>query len=254
MPLRHDAAGYSHVANGSQPPILMVNALRRHSELVATTLRTACACSRVAVVTLAKHGWVERSSRNFLVGVNELLRELNIDVIYARYSLPQWKLRIAALDGLDIPRLMKQESMRRAVKKFYSRRNSQSWKSVLSVGDSTTERDALVELLMRRTQPDRDGRDKLCRCKTVKFAGGTGPLAALGRARGPHEFSRCCSSTETSNSTCRIRKSPWRHLRNCCRVTWRKIAALWMSRRSARTRVAYQWWNPEPVDVPCIPP
>merc|ERR1712007_116615 len=37
------------------------------------------------------------------------------------------------------------------------------------IGDSVVERDALVEVTFCRTQPDRYGRERRCRCKVVKL-------------------------------------------------------------------------------------
>lgn len=147
----------------------MADALRRHVEVTATILRNAAACGRVVIVTLAKSGWVELSIRNFLPGLGEILEELGIQVIYARYSLPHWKIRCAAFDDLDVLQLMKEVAMRRAVRSFYSKRPNQSWKNVLSIGDSLTERDAMNEVIFCRFQPDQHGHEKPCRCKTIKL-------------------------------------------------------------------------------------
>lgn len=58
--------------------------LRAHVRLVEETLRAACAVARVAIVTSAKRHWVEKTAKEFLLGVDALLVELGIEVRNAR--------------------------------------------------------------------------------------------------------------------------------------------------------------------------
>jgi len=151
--------------------LTMADALRRHVEVAEAALRCADACGRVVIITLAKQGWIELSLQHFLPGLDKVIEELGIQLIYARHSLPQWKVSMAALDGMDVFLLMKQAAMERELRHFYSGRPGKSWKNALSIGDSITERDALVEVLFRRSQLDKDREEKPCRCKTVKLPG-----------------------------------------------------------------------------------
>jgi len=149
--------------------LTMADALRRHVEVAEAALRCADACGRVVIITLAKQGWIELSLQHFLPGLDKVIEELGIQLIYARHSLPQWKVSMAAIDGMDVFLLMKQAAMERELRHFYSGRPGKSWKNAISIGDSTTERDALVEVLFRRSQLDKDREEKPCRCKTVKL-------------------------------------------------------------------------------------
>jgi len=146
----------------------LADAFRRHSEVASDALRAAAACGRVVIVTLAREGWVELSCKNFLPGLNEVLRELGIEVFYARDMLSRWKVRCAMLDNLDLLQLMKQAAMRRCIKRLYSR-PTRSWKNLISIGDSRTEHDALTEVAFACVQHDQAGLQKNCRCKTVKL-------------------------------------------------------------------------------------
>lgn len=144
-------------------------ALRKHVEITSTVLRTASACGRLAIITLARPDWVQDCLRDFLPGLAEVIEELDIEITYARSSLPKWKLRSAVCDGLDIFQLMKEGAMRKCIRRTYSRRPHQSWKNIISIGDSLTERDALVEVVYRNIQRDSRNVEKTCRCKTVKL-------------------------------------------------------------------------------------
>mmetsp|Transcript_79726 Transcript_79726/g.151398 ORF Transcript_79726/g.151398 Transcript_79726/m.151398 type:complete len:735 (-) Transcript_79726:23-2227(-) len=151
----------------------MLDCLQRHVDVVCSTLRTASNFGHVAIVTLAKQGWVELSMQNFMPGLIKVMEELGVDIIYAREALSRWKLRSAVLDELNVFQLMKQEAFRHSIKRFYSsgkgRRCKRSWKNVLCVGDSETERDAVTEVVFRHSQLDKNGSEIPCRCKTVKL-------------------------------------------------------------------------------------
>jgi hypothetical protein len=145
----------------------MAAAFRRHIAIVKTVLKAACSLGRVAIVTLAKPGWVDISIQNFLPGVAEILEEYGIEVIYARECLKKFQIRTAALDEMDVFMLMKSAAMRQCIRRLYS--SGRSWKNIMSIGDSETERDALSEVTFLHTQVDRKGAEKKCRCKTLKL-------------------------------------------------------------------------------------
>jgi len=143
--------------------------LRRHVEATAALLRFAARLGRVAIVTLAKQGWVEMSSKSFLPGLWPVLEELQIEIFYARNSFHRWKVRSALLDELDVFRLMKEAAMRRCIRRFDSHRPERSWRNVISIGDSWTEHDALAEVVMCQLDIEDVDSDKPCHCKTVKL-------------------------------------------------------------------------------------
>lgn len=144
----------------------MADALRGHVEVVSAFLRAAAARGVVAIVTLAKPGWVEVSTKNFLPGLQDVMDELKIEVLYARSMLSRWKFRNATLDRLDVLQLMKQVAMRKCIRKHYATRPCRSWKNLVCIGDSKTEHEAISEAVFCCLQPE--GADP-CRCKTVKL-------------------------------------------------------------------------------------
>jgi hypothetical protein len=144
----------------------MAEALRKHVAVVSDFLRVAASCGKVIIITLAKPGWVETSANNFLPGLQPVLAELKIKVLYARTMLASWKMRVAVLDQLDVLKLMKQAAMERFMRKHYASRPDKSWKNVVCIGDSATEHDALREVVYCHVAPD--GTEP-CRCKTVKM-------------------------------------------------------------------------------------
>jgi len=151
---------------------LLADLLHRHVEVVTAALRAASSCGHVVIVTLAREGWIELSSGNFLPGLREVMWELGIEVIYARCYLPMWKVRSALLDELDVFQLMKESAMRGCLEKFYGARPNRGWKNVVSIGDSLIEHAALIEVVFCQLQADRRSPEQLCRCKTVKLLEG----------------------------------------------------------------------------------
>eukprot|EP00928_Gymnodinium_smaydae_P026408 TRINITY_DN20751_c0_g1_i1.p1 TRINITY_DN20751_c0_g1~~TRINITY_DN20751_c0_g1_i1.p1 ORF type:complete len:680 (+),score=150.05 TRINITY_DN20751_c0_g1_i1:109-2148(+) len=163
----------SSSATGEASPcrsrITMAEALRQHEAAVIALLRVAAAAGHVVIVTLAQVGWLETSIENFMPGVAPVLRELGVEVIYARKAVPVRRIKAALADQRDPWAVMKEGAMRKALKRFYSRRPKQSWKNCLSIGDSQVEAEALAELTFTRVQLNDKGEQRPVRCKTVKF-------------------------------------------------------------------------------------
>jgi hypothetical protein len=63
-------------------------ALRRHIATVTTVLSQASALSRVSIVTLATEKWLEDTIKNFMPSIRGVLEDLEVEIIYARGSLP----------------------------------------------------------------------------------------------------------------------------------------------------------------------
>jgi len=160
-------------------------------------LKFAMKLGYVIIVTNAMEPWVETSCRNFLPGLMPLVSSL--PVIYARsiyetqacdpstssagsgaqgrmplpglYAangqnrLSNYNVRLAAqrFDELA-PQRWKEVAFTQEINGFYSRYTHQSWKNVISVGDSIFERDAL-----RRVVVTRPTAKKKCRTKTLKL-------------------------------------------------------------------------------------
>jgi len=168
-----------------------LQALAARSEAV---LRFAMKLGTVVIVTNAMEPWVETSCRNFLPALLPLVQQL--PVIYARSiydtqacempsNLPgqvqrampgmyaangQNRLshinqRMAAQQFDELaPQRWKEVAFHREISNFYSKYQHQSWKNVISIGDSIFERDALRKVVLQRP-----GQNKKCRTKTLKL-------------------------------------------------------------------------------------
>jgi hypothetical protein len=151
----------------------LLQILDEHQNAVLALLRLAVSLGQVVIVTLAQVGWVETSVKNFMPKLAGFLEENDIEVVYARQSIPSRYLRRAREEENELQKVLKTRAMSQTIKKFYSRGSSdpagRSWKNVISVGDSAAERLALQDVIMRRVQRDSRGAPKECRCKVVKL-------------------------------------------------------------------------------------
>lgn len=117
--------------------------LEQHARLVEDTLRSACAVAKVAIVTLAKRGWVSNVSKEYLPGldVESLFAELDIEVLYARDEPCPGAFEAGEYETL------KQSAMRRVLLQQCNRNNG--CRSALSIGDDTIEQEAMKGLDLR---------------------------------------------------------------------------------------------------------
>lgn len=174
--------------------------LQQHAE---TLIKLAMKLGNVIIVTNAMDPWVETSCRNFLPQLLPLVSTLPVVYarsIYetqsveppkvmtscsaalrslspARIPLPgmytaggqnklagyNQKLATQRFDDMA-PQRWKEVAFEQEINTFYSRYKHQSWKNVISVGDSIFERDAVRRVVLQR--PDAK---KKCRTKTVKM-------------------------------------------------------------------------------------
>lgn len=170
--------------------------LRELQGHVEATLNLAMRMGKVIIVTNAMEPWVETSCRNFLPGLMPIVSQ--IPVIYARsifdmhnmdpfkrqgagrlstrsalpglYSaggqnkLASYNARLATqqVDALE-PQRWKELAFEQEITGFYSRYSHQSWKNVISIGDSIFERDAVRRVVLNRPS------SKKCRTKTAKL-------------------------------------------------------------------------------------
>lgn len=163
------------------------------SRRVETLLRLSMTLGKVVIVTNAMEPWVETSCRNFLPQLVSIVASL--PVIYARsiydaHNLEKPKAGAksasrpgAALPGLYsangqnrltngnarqndelLPQRWKELVFDQEITRFYSRYEHQSWKNVISIGDSIFERDAA-----RRVVLNRPTMQKTCHTKTAKL-------------------------------------------------------------------------------------
>jgi len=143
-----------------------IEPLRSHGQTVQKVLEAARSNARVAIVTLAQRPWVLNSAAKYLPDLDfeALLEHLQIPVIYARECLKRHMIQQGSNeDGLCLWTMAKQAAMKKALKKLYGKA---PWMNVLSIGDSTVERNALTELLWIAHDEDL-GRSPCC--KTIKL-------------------------------------------------------------------------------------
>jgi hypothetical protein len=132
--------------------------LRKLEGAVYALLELALKLGRVAIVTNASEPWVLTSAKNFMPRLVPLVQA--IPCLYAR--------SIAGSGGIysDLPpQRWKEVAFQQEIDGFYSRYEHQSWKNVISIGDSTFERDAVRYVVLGRETTAQ----KRCRTKTTKM-------------------------------------------------------------------------------------
>mmetsp|Transcript_50569 Transcript_50569/g.110377 ORF Transcript_50569/g.110377 Transcript_50569/m.110377 type:complete len:521 (-) Transcript_50569:154-1716(-) len=113
---------------------------------VQKLLRTATLHGKVVLVTLAMRPWVMDSCSRFAPEVGKLISELGLQIIYAQEveeGMPQVQYDKRAMSDGEMEAFyanMKGEAISRQVNAFYSQYEGQSWKNIISVGDSDFER------------------------------------------------------------------------------------------------------------------
>lgn len=170
--------------------------LRELQKHVEATLKLAMKMGKVIIVTNAMEPWVETSCRNFLPALMPIVSQ--VQVIYARSVFDTMTCEAAkkqargsspgrALPGLYAangmnklsgssqrmaaapvdemaPQRWKEIAFEQEITGFYSRYAHQSWKNIISIGDSIFERDAVRRVVINRPTANRK-----CRTKTAKL-------------------------------------------------------------------------------------
>jgi hypothetical protein len=152
-------------------PGVLQEAARNLSLCAARTeelLRSASRLGKVVIVTLSRCPWVSEACANFLPEIGPLIEELGVPVVYAQEGL-------FAQDSLaPTPGLcqnwseIKGKAIESQLKVFYSQYEGQSWKNVISIGDSNHER--IGTHYAMNAYLERTGRKGAVRTKTVKLA------------------------------------------------------------------------------------
>jgi hypothetical protein len=146
--LRHDL-GLSvrkHLKNQNLKPDSLAqieNCLARSAGHVDRLLRLADTCGKVVIVTLAKSPWVTDSCKYFYPGIGELIEKLNIKIVYAQEGkqVEYNKVNMMAEEQFEeFWAEMKGKAIAEALQEFYSQYEGQSWKNIISLGDSDFER------------------------------------------------------------------------------------------------------------------
>mmetsp|Transcript_21682 Transcript_21682/g.50698 ORF Transcript_21682/g.50698 Transcript_21682/m.50698 type:complete len:533 (+) Transcript_21682:67-1665(+) len=110
---------------------------------VVSLLKMADEYGKVMIVTLAKNPWVVTSCKNFYPQVGQVLEELQIPIIYAQEGVQVDYNKTSMMADEELEMFwsgMKGKAITREVEKFYSQYEGQSWKNIISVGDSDFER------------------------------------------------------------------------------------------------------------------
>lgn len=170
-----------HLRPGSEIPKECQQPLQELAESGANLLTKAMALGKVSIVTNATHPWVHNACRTFMPSVMPFLKY--IPVIYAKSVYDQLGVEAGKLDkngddnrfnallaeqGDDAaePQKWKELAFEQEISGFYARYAHQSWKNVLSVGDSIFERDAVRRVVLCRQSMEPQ---KRCRTKTIKL-------------------------------------------------------------------------------------
>lgn len=159
-----------------QPDSPFYGLLKQHAELVADTLRAACAHARVAIVTLSRRPWVHDSAARFLPGLDlpGLLKELDIPIYYAFEHIPASTSRLCqthygisemASEGVDILAIAKCRAMAKCVHRLCGK-GDVLW-NTLSIGDSVAEKTAIKDLSWQYCGAIKAPREFYC--KSVKL-------------------------------------------------------------------------------------
>jgi len=110
-------------------------------------LKKASELAHVVVVTLASRGWVEKAFDVF-PRVGQLLVQMQVPVLYARddHVASDWQSQStgSATEAERYWGAVKGRTISRELDRFYSQYEGQSWKNVISIGDSCFERYGLL--------------------------------------------------------------------------------------------------------------
>jgi len=151
--------------------------LKRAVELAKLCLSAACEYSKhVVIVTLARPPWVETCMANFAPSLADCIRENEIPIVYARqyaacvrsdaYNKRSFS---SAADESGYWTSVKAAAIGAECEKCYSRYPGQTWKNVLSVGDSDFERQGTRDVIKKWCTANVRTAYQIPRAKTVKF-------------------------------------------------------------------------------------
>lgn len=114
-------------------------------------LKAACSIAHVVIVTLARNPWIQQSADNFVKGLPELMKEMNIKVVYARdYITKSMQEEFAKIEFKTTEQELnhwtqaKARAMQAEIEAHYKAHNA-TWKNIISFGDSEFEQLALLQ-------------------------------------------------------------------------------------------------------------
>jgi len=147
---------------------------------VIDLMKLASGLGKVILVTLARNPWVAMSCNNFYPNAYKLIEQMKVPVVYAQSGVQVDYDKIAMGSNDEIERYwseIKGRAIAREVKRFYSQYEGQSWKNIISIGDSDFERlgtQAATAEYMKQTglgdaEAEVDGHMFKVRTKTFKL-------------------------------------------------------------------------------------
>lgn len=162
-----------------QVPRCLIGKMRLWRSRLASYLSTAMDCSDcVRIITSSRPPWVEECVKQFAPELTHVLSgKGRIKIVYALDELPQRRRLLQQCMDLRPVRhressmsltnderateatLAKRNAMRRECREFFSRYPGQTWKNIISIGDSMYEHDALQDMTFL-LPPEHDVRTK----------------------------------------------------------------------------------------------
>lgn len=143
--------------------------LEKCAENCCALLRSAVQFGKVVLVTLARSPWVSVSCEHFFPAVGSLIRELGVPIIYAQEGAQTEynKTEMSSNENIEMHwSKVKGRAIAKEIGMFYSQYAGQSWKNIISIGDSDFER--LGTMQATDTYMKQTG---ICRQKTVEVSG-----------------------------------------------------------------------------------
>jgi len=143
--------------------------LQRCSDRCCSLLEDACASGKVVLVTLARSPWVDVSCANFFPAVGEFIKANEIPVIYAQECEEVDYDKMAMSSNSAVEKhwaQVKGRAIAKQLQEFYSQYAGQSWKNIISIGDSDFER-----LGTQQATQDYMKQTGISRAKTVELKG-----------------------------------------------------------------------------------
>jgi hypothetical protein len=109
----------------------------------AQLLQLAITLGKVVLVTLARAPWVSECCKQFYPKVGKIVDDFRVPIVYAQdgQHVDYDKQKMMSSDEVEFfYAMMKGKAIAKVVGKFYSQYSGQSWKNIISIGDSDFER------------------------------------------------------------------------------------------------------------------
>lgn len=166
--------------------------LDRLGDKLEVFLDKGCLTTHCVIVTLAQRPWVQLSAKNFMPKLWEIIERHNIPIVYAQEGLAENKRKeyeksefMSEDDMCNFWTGVKGDAITRELAKLYSQYEGQSWKNIISIGDSNFERHGTIKAIREYVDAnvcvsgssegftnegtDKEGHFRKVRTKTVKL-------------------------------------------------------------------------------------